>query len=468
MYKECKGGLSFERSSSKPTMRKYYQLILVIVALVSALLALYYHHQYIRIHNVMEVLNFFGKPGQTASTYDCSSINITNHDQKSLSFADPMPVWQRISDTHFAYSAFWEQTAHGTEIKVISVGTGNSDPRFNCSLWFEDRKEPVVGRFSFSLLDSKENSKNDVKETKIGNVNAYYFYCKTQEKIGVPYGTAFFKTDDLVPSEPLIPIQPITEKVLSENSTAVCIAPGLNPAFPRSLVFEFLSYHQLVGINNFVFYSKGVPHKTLRVLQNSTLWNLLGISLTVLPWNFPYPLAEANVAIKLAVEKDCILRAAGKVRNVAVLAWNEFIVPRYHRSLAVMFDNFDAGKKTTARFSIPRIVFCIEYDDDPHTEVSSPLILRKTAYSKQSGLDRPLHVYRPLLVSGDKVLALTTQSVSQGIAAVHHYTHCSKDDAQKLHVAEGSMAHDSAMHRFTEDLKKSRVLRAWFENKLLL
>jgi hypothetical protein len=168
----------------------------------------------------------------------------------------------------------------------------------------------------------------------------------------------------------------------------------------------------------------------------------------------------------MVMEKDCLFRTMGKVHNVAALTWEEYIVPRYHHLLPSMLDDFDSGRKTTSRFEIITITFCIEFPDDEQAEAGSPLIFRKTRYSKIGNSERPIYVYRPHLVSASsREVAETTQRVPQGIAAVHRYAPCSQSGKQH---AEQAYLNEPAMLRFSGDLKRSNLLKAWSLGRLFI
>jgi hypothetical protein len=227
-----------------------------------------------------------------------------------------------------------------------------------------------------------------------------------------------------------------------------------------------MSYHQLVGVTDYIIYDGGLPNTVLSVLRGPEVHEGLGLGVSVLPWNFPLPSLQAGAVARMVMEKDCLLRTMGKVHNVAALTWEEYIVPRYHHLLASMLDDFDSGRKTKSRFEIPTITFCTEFPDDEQAEPAFPLVLRKTQYSKIGNSERPVYVYRPHLISASKKqLSLTTQHVSQGIAAVHQYASCSHGGGQ---LADKAYLNEPAMLRFSNDLKRSKLLKAWSSGRLFI
>lgn len=283
-------------------MKKYYQLALVIVSLVSVVTLLFYRHEYNRLRYVLEVLNFFGKPGgqqSSLSPNDCMNTNSSIHERKFPSFAEPTPTWQRLSSTHFLYSAFWEVSDNERRIKALSVEFGDGIPDFGCSFWFEDRDAPVTGRFSFSKIETKEAGNEASKDANKPKIVGYYLFCRAKD-VNVPYGVTFYKTDDIVPSKAFIPVYYTYEKLALSNSTTICIAASATPGLLKSTAAEFLSYHQLVGVTNYVIYDGGLPNRVLAILQGSAVRDGLGLGVSVLPWNFPLPSLQADtVALSL-------------------------------------------------------------------------------------------------------------------------------------------------------------------------
>lgn len=454
--------------SGPPAMKKYYQLALVIISLVSVVTLLFYRHEYNRLRYVLEVLNFFGKPGGQQSSLtsdDCITRNLS-HGKEFLNFAEPEPAWQRLSNTHFLYSAYWELPEKERRVRALSVEFGDSSPDFACSFWFEDRDAAVLGTFSFSKIEMKDVVKIALKDKNKPKVTGYYLFCKAKDISNVPYGVSFYNTDDIVPSRILIPVYYTNEKLAPSNSTAICIVASLTPGLRKSAVAEFLSYHQFVGVTNYIIYNGGLPNKVLSVLRSTVVREGLGLGISVLPWNFPVHSHQAEGVARMVMEEDCLFRTMGKVHNVAALTWEEYVVPRYHHLLPSMLDDFDSRGKTTSRFEIPTITFCIEFPDDEQAEPGSPLIFRKTRYSKIGNSEHPFYVYRPHLISASsKELAVTTQHVPQGIAALHRYAPCFQSGKQ---LAEQAYLNEPAMLRFSGDLKRSNLLKAWSSNRLFI
>ncbi|KAK7793626.1 hypothetical protein R5R35_004860 [Gryllus longicercus] len=451
-----------EWRTPKPTMRKYYQLTLVVVSVISVVSLLIYRHEYNRLRYVLEVLNFFGTPGQSASASECAPFNVTRLNYDILGFREHLPTWQRISSTYSVYSAFWEASDGSNRVKAVGIGLMKSEPNFKCHVWFEDETDPVPGKFSYLLLEDKDNTVGNFKLPKGDGLNAHFLYCKPQASLGIPTGVSFYVSTTHVPFKPFIPVQSIDDRTIVENSTLVCVAPNSLPVVSKTSVVEFLSYHQLVGINDFIVYDRTLPSQFPVVLQNRVVQERFNLRVLFLPWNFPYSAVDNDRAVRLAVEKDCVMRAWGKVRNVVVLSWNDYIVPKLFRSLAVMLDNLESDRKITLRFSLPTLVFCTDLADDPQADSTLPMAARKTKCLKGSGLDKMFHVYRPLSIPGNRTGS--TRIVSPRIAAVHRYISCFKEKGTL--PSEENLMYEPTVLKFASDLKRSKLLKAGETSKL--
>ncbi|KAJ8930457.1 hypothetical protein NQ314_016739 [Rhamnusium bicolor] len=122
-------------------MKKYHQLLLLIVSIISLSLFLIYRHEYNRLHYVLEVFNFFGQPCNF-SDLQKTDIILNQHDW------GPQPFWQE-TDNGYVYSAF---LTGKIEIKAIALQSGIKNIPRNCYLWFEDKKKAIPGKFKLSKL----------------------------------------------------------------------------------------------------------------------------------------------------------------------------------------------------------------------------------------------------------------------------------------------------------------------------
>lgn len=110
-------------------MRKYQQLCLVAISLISIIILLMYRSENSRLKYVLEVVNFFGRTDNAIIRLEnTTKIFIQNYD-----LANPSPVWTRIGTDFHVFSSFWTNNtlkAGGLEAVSLVVGIGIS----NCLL----------------------------------------------------------------------------------------------------------------------------------------------------------------------------------------------------------------------------------------------------------------------------------------------------------------------------------------------
>jgi hypothetical protein len=112
-------------------MRKYQQLFLVVVSVISLVILLMYRTENNRLKNVLDVVNFFGR------TDDAAVIRIENSSTSSIyDFSSPLPVWQRIGNGFHSYSSFYQKSTlePGSVIITIVAGMAHSIVNFNCQV----------------------------------------------------------------------------------------------------------------------------------------------------------------------------------------------------------------------------------------------------------------------------------------------------------------------------------------------
>lgn len=139
-------------------MRKYYRLILFIFLFLSTISLLFYWHEYNRLRYVLEVLNFFGQPPEVSVTSDCL-LNTSLFSTENATIPDSVvPVWHRLGNDLFVFSAFWEVVGKKEHVKSIGVARYAATLKLGCRLWYEGHEFSSEGRISHSFINMKVNS----------------------------------------------------------------------------------------------------------------------------------------------------------------------------------------------------------------------------------------------------------------------------------------------------------------------
>jgi hypothetical protein len=109
-------------------MRKYQQLLLLIITIVSTIVLIVYRSENNRLQNVLNVINFFGQK-------EINLLKIENYSNFSYRFDYPQPSFINLDSDFHGYSAFWKKNdlIAGGEVVAIVVGTVHATVLFQVS-----------------------------------------------------------------------------------------------------------------------------------------------------------------------------------------------------------------------------------------------------------------------------------------------------------------------------------------------
>lgn len=162
-------------------MRKYQQLLLLVVSVLSIVTLLLYRSENGRLKYVLDVVNSLG---QSDGNYDASSAAAAD---LSFEYSTPFPIWQRIGKGFHAYAAFWhwdDRESGSGEVTAIVVGLQHAIVRFRCDV----RPAPaptavgsqpptvVVGRFGFNRVEMPATELDNAIHAAGAGGDAYVVY----------------------------------------------------------------------------------------------------------------------------------------------------------------------------------------------------------------------------------------------------------------------------------------------------
>lgn len=127
-------------------MRKYYQVLLLVTAVISVISLLIYRHEYNRLHYVLEVFNYFGDPEQKLSS-NCSEFLLNK--KLDLHLDEPQSSWQRLTSDLFVYSAY---DVEDGKIEGIGYGRVANFQKFTCHVQFDELVQQSAGELSFEAI----------------------------------------------------------------------------------------------------------------------------------------------------------------------------------------------------------------------------------------------------------------------------------------------------------------------------
>lgn len=302
-------------------MRKYTQLALVLITIISIIVLLMYRNEYRQLKYVLDVVNFIGRKDEISLIHLENQTNF--YQDSSYQFNEPLPVWQRIGNGFHAYSSFWlkpNDLKSNSELFTIVVGLKHSIVSFKCELNYSDGKVQK-GKFVFIREDvgdiPNESNNND-------NFIVYKFLCKVSKDYGTPHQVVFTDLSTKAPHRMLV--RNLKQKNAELLTMTVCVnlvsrndQTGIDPFYNDFNLLQFFIFHQLIGIDEFLVYESSLISATLK----QTLFTH-GIKLNTFPFNFPFDLRQSSKIRKL-IEMDCLLRTSNSVKYTVILTPRDYI-----------------------------------------------------------------------------------------------------------------------------------------------
>ncbi|XP_050538841.1 uncharacterized protein LOC126904133 [Daktulosphaira vitifoliae] len=337
-------------------MRKYQQLLLIIISLVSIFSLLTYRYEYMQLLNVIEVLNFFGYPANDLT--NCTILNGTflNDIENNNKLAKPMVSWTKI-DEHFAYSAFWLQENESVYITVIGPKTAFSG--YDCRVWYKlgDHYISSPGTFSYNL-SSDSNKK----------INFYHYsiHCKPINVPidAIPYGILLGRENSL---KLFVPLR-LQEESYHKDNLVICVSPDYS-GIPDTNLVEFIAYHVMLGVKQFLVYDIGIHHQVLEFLNSiAGHKSMHNYKISTLSWQFPT--IDKNLE-KSVLLNDCIMRTQGETKHQILLSWEQYLV--FNKD-----SNFNFLDQENTNYAFEVMKCCTKR----LTKKSWPLAMRKTLCEK--------------------------------------------------------------------------------------
>lgn len=424
-------------------MKKYYQAVLTIVAAVSLISLLFYRHEYNKLRYVLEVFDYFGKPNQKQISADCikSNVSFTEHD---MNLDESISSWQRLNNDLYVFSAY---NLGNKEIHVIGFGRKKAVLNLQCTIFFEQETKSIIGNYKFVVITSASDFFNE--EEKV-DYNGYYLICTyTENKIptGVSFLTEFDKNSINVPILP-VTMQP---HHLNDSGIAVCIIPPLLKPMHEIDMITFLSFHELIGINNFLAYDFGIANNFNNLLKKLAKSNISKSKFTysTVSWNFPF----SNVGIKVVkdiIEADCLHRAYNKVMYVAVLSWQEYIVLNYHNSVIKLLTDYNSLTWSGDRYKLNTLTFCIKELNNIRSTNATLIMYRKTQFDRYTRGNYPIFISKPYEVLSQS--NVYTPRMAQDIILVHRYKICNDIKETKEVITSNIF-----IPKFSEDIRNSQI-----------
>lgn len=405
-------------------MRKYVQVVLVVLSVFSLVTLLVYRHEYNKLRYVLEVLNFFGTPNATLANASCSA------GLAGQEIWTP-PAWQRISNNVHIYSAYWDEVQDRDVVKAVAVGTLTENIKYGCYLWFNGEENPIRGEFGYSPVKNQATTK-DLK--KLSKNRGFLFTCGLRDMPAAPMAVTFFKTGNFEISQIYVPMTMVYTTAGVSNdakSTAICIMPSETKNPSKALFAEFISFHRSVDVQDFILYGGQ------RMWSGLSRENAQNGRVHLLQWNYPF--ASDGDVMRSVAQLDCELRTRSMWQNVLALYPNQLVVPKFHSNIGNIFHDADSSN-TVAKFTLPVAIFCLEYQNDPKATEEMPIVFQKTRF---------IQPRTDLSITVNRGWGTANRKISKDVAVVHWYTVCNLFDDQVFGKATPKFDH--SILRFNTD-----------------
>lgn len=385
-------------------MRKYQQLALLIISGICVSLLLFYRHEYLRLRNVLSVLNFFGSINSANSSCVDFNVDLRKSITERYKYAEPRSVWSKL-DNHFLYSTFWEDTEKGGRARTLTVGPKASFFDYGCRIWFEEG-DSIVSKHGIFTFDVDIRSK-----TKTLGVTSFKFVlkCAVDNKpvLGVPYGVLWSTSTNSSIFSPIFKFRK------AEDKAVLCVLPDYYGT-PKTNIIEFISYYNMLGIDDFIIYDSGIQHSIFPFLESTTGRDGILQSVTVLSWNFP--LIDSKLE-KQSLIDDCLSRTYNSAKIVGIVAWNEYIMPAKNINL----HNVIPVKQLDGLINISfETWFCCVNRKDEQSLKALPTFLRKKSCTRGGKEDKMFVNVRPYTNTNKR----KPYDLPSYVAAVRRYDSC--------------------------------------------
>lgn len=308
-------------------MRKYQQLLLVLVSFVSVCTLLLYRYEYLKLLNVLEVLNFFGYADDNLTNCVLLDDRFRAGLENDNRLAKAPASWAQY-DGHYAFSAFWN--AERRSVSLSLLGPVSAFSGYECRVWFRlaERYTSKPAKLSYSTprLDSTAANLTN-------GLHRYDVHCKPDDVPADtdPHAVLLGRPDT---RKLFVPVQvPDVSEV--RDDLIVCIAPDYTGA-PDSHLVEFVAYHTLLGVRHFVAYDIGIHYRVMEFLRSVAGGRNMYDSFSTLSWQYPVADLQSETSM---LQSDCLQRTRGRAKHSILLSLDQYLVLDVNEPLSSLSPN---------------------------------------------------------------------------------------------------------------------------------
>ena len=228
-----------------------------------------------------------------------------------------------LDQTFYVYSSFWQKNelAAGGTVISIAVGLEHAAVNFKCQIQ-HGTGDVATGKLHFVRLDHPTGS---IKAPNSEVFVVYKLLCKVARDFGQP--TEVIYTDTAQSIKRYVPLRVLESRSVQQKMTmTACVDMTdyleLEEEFRMpSAVLQYFLHHQIVGVEDFIVYNSNALNGATASLLYSH-----GIKINLLPYNFPFDLADRHQN-RLLIEMDCLMRNYNAAKLTYIGAINEYLYP---------------------------------------------------------------------------------------------------------------------------------------------
>lgn len=413
-------------------MRKFQQLFLVIISVISIIFLIIYRSENSRLKYVLEVVNFFG---QTNDAVNLVHLENDTNNTPTYDFIQPTATWQRIG-SHFVYSAFWHKypSIVGGEVITIAVGLEHAIVRFNCDVMHTNGTKQR-GKFGFS----REEITGIPPDNNIENYIIYRFRCKLQRDYGQPQSIIFTEINTNIKHRILIRNlhgNGITHKL----EIGMCLnliqddnVNDINYSISDSYLLQFIYHHHLIGIDEIFVYDNGAINNNVKAQLAKHK-----IPIQIFQFNFPFQIGHP-LKIQRIIEIDCLLRTMNLIKYVSIAKPNEFLYPDTNvQAINSFLKNCHQYSNDVLRFDIILDTLCINVNE----KLLARSLLHKIINNNNNNindehnlmittkLNEYISIYRPSLMLIDSDRNVKNVKIDKLHVSSHRYENCDNNKTE--------------------------------------
>ncbi|XP_039290740.1 uncharacterized protein LOC111043913 [Nilaparvata lugens] len=268
--------------------------------------------------------------------------------------------WQKVWGTRekfFVFSAYYEAREAEKKLRIIAVAKLDNTDDVWCRMWSVSGSHVATERAQLQAIREHWNL----------TYSAFYVFCPLNGIETVPHSVSLVNNPyRLIPCTNRLFVHNNLKKgnnKPNDITMAICVKP-LHHYYDNTMVLlQFLEYYQLLGVSHVLLYNDTSSAATSCLLKD---YERRGV-VSVLPWQRLDVGSQTEIRTggMLAALNDCLHRTTHRFTHVAMLDFDELIVPRHHHTLQDLLRWIDPSpeKSKIGSYVIQNAFFYLQWPD---------------------------------------------------------------------------------------------------------